>query len=234
MTVYYGKMQMAGDSNMLPAAVRVEMGTIALATGQTELGEWKLYQVGMSELDQWIVLEIESEKVYLELPERERFLEETKTYRRDESKNRFRRRQGEKEHAAFVKNRPAPPQESRSPDPAMSERIRSEADRIKSEMVTEAAPLREVLAGVFEKMPKGWPLGLIVVVIAIASIFVPRLAGIMFGICMAVGMVAVLAGGVGYVDTGFGVRYPDKLSPARLMVYGGLLLLVSIPFGIIS
>lgn len=215
---------MAGDPTVLPAVVRVEMGTIALATGETELGEWKLYQVGMSELDDWIVLEIESEKVYLDLPERARFLDETKTYRRDESKRgRTRRR----EHPAFVKEPPTPPQVSPPPGPAMVEKIRSE-------MIEEAVPLLEEGRKLLDKIPRGWPLALIIGGVIIASVFVPFLAGIMFGLCMAVGVVAVLAGGVGYVDTGFGVRYPEKLSPARLMIYGAVLLILSVPFAMIS
>ena len=49
MTVYYGKLQLEGDAQVMPAVVRVEMGVLSLATGQTPLGEWKLYQIGMSE-----------------------------------------------------------------------------------------------------------------------------------------------------------------------------------------
>ncbi len=224
MTVYYGKLQLEGDTQVLPAVVRVEMGTLALSSGQTELGEWKLYQIDMSELDNWIVLGVDNEKIYLDLTERARFLDETKTYRRDDSKRRRRR---EKEHPAFVKEQPAPPAQPVEQKPAVTERL-------KSDVIEEATPLIEEARKLLDLLPRGWPLWAGVGAVIVAAVFVPLIAGILFGLFMGVGILAVLAGGIGYVEPGFGVRYPDPFTPTRLMLGGGALLILAIPFAILS
>ncbi len=225
MTVYYGKLQLEGDTQVLPAVVRVEMGVLSLSSGQTELGEWKLYQISMSELDQWIVLGVDNEKVYLDLTERARFMDETKTYRKDDSKKRRRR---EKEHPAFVKNDPAPP----APEPV--EQKPAVTERLKGDVIEEAAPLIDEARKLLDLLPRGWPLWVGVAAVVVAAVFVPLLAGILFGLFMGVGILAVLAGGIGYVEPGFGVRYPHPFTPTRLMLGGGALLILAIPFAILS
>jgi len=222
MTVYYGKLQLEGDAQVMPAVVRVEMGVLSLATGETPLGEWKLYQIGMSESDQWIVLDIEEEKVYLDLTERDRFLDETKTYRRQERPSR---RRQQPEHPAFRKEEPAKPKVDPGP---------SRSQVLKSDVREEAAPLIEEGRRLLDRIPRGWPLWASLAAVVAVSVFVPVVAGVLFGLLMAVGILAVLVGGIGYVEPGFGLRYPDPFTPTRLMLGGGASLLLAIPFAILS
>lgn len=220
-TVYFGKLQLGGDAQTLPAVVRVEMGSIKVSSGETEIGEWKLYQVSMSELDQWVVLGVEGENLYLDLKERARFLDETSTYHKEPS--RARRRQ--LEHPAFRKDEPEP-----TPGPSPADRL----NRLRGEVSQEAAPLIEEGRELIDRIPLGWKFYSGLAAILVIGIFVPVVAGALFVVLMGVGVLAVLAGGIGYAEPAFGVRFPNSLSPTRVMLVGGVSLLASIPFALLS
>ncbi len=223
MTVYFGKLQLGGDTQTLPAVVRVEMGLINVTSGETEIGEWKLYQVAMKELDKWVVLGVDGEDLYLDLQERTRFLSETATYRKEPSKARRR----QLEHPAFQKEEPAP---AVAKGPSAGERM----DRLREEVTQEAAPLIEEGKALIDRIPRGWKLYTAIGLVLVAGVFVPVVAGVLFVVFMAIGVLAVLAGGIGYVEPGFGVRFPNQLLPSRLMILGGVALVLSLPFAMLS
>lgn len=224
MTVYLGKLQMEGDPAILPADVRIDMGSLSIVSGQTPIGEWKLYQIGITEQDKWIVLSVEGERLFLDLAERSRFLVETATYHRDDDKKGRRRR--EPEHPAFIKDEPGPAPSS----PTMAERARD----AKQEVREEAAPLIAEGRQLFERLPRGVPLYAGIVALIGVAVFVPFVASLLFVVCMTGGILGILAGGIGYVEPGFGVRYPASLSPTRLMIIGAVLLVLAVPFALMN
>jgi hypothetical protein len=220
MPVFYGHLQLEGDSKRLPAVVKVDMGVLSLASNQTELGQWKVYQVEIADEGGKIGLIADGEKLHLFLTEHDRFLRETAQYQKTKRKPleklhpAFRKK--EEDEAAAQPQTPAPKKE-RTP---IGDRI---AD-LKADVMKEASPIVDEAKSLYAKINRGPVVWGAAALFILGVIFLPSL---IFGILMTVGILAVVVGAAGYVDNNLAVRYPDPFTPTRLMIGGAALLVVA-------
>lgn len=209
MAVFYGHLQQPGDRDRLPATVYVGERTIRLQTGQTQIGEWKLGQVGVEELDsRTVVFTADGEDLYLFLDEHQRFLDVTAPYQLSKG---AKRRAGS--HPAFRKDE----------GPSLGEEVKREVGREVESLAGEARELREMV----KPGPVLW------ISLAVLFVLIVFLPGLAVGLSLGIGMIALGVGAAGYAEDSIARRIPEPLSPARLVVVGGALIVLGILVSII-
>lgn len=205
MAVFFGEMQHLDHPTTMPAVVTVDKGSIKLASGRTQLGEWKLYQVVIEERDaESVTFRADEEALILKLKEHDSFLAETAAYRRNEK-----RAQRLPTHEAFRKE---------PEGPTLGEEIRDDVTREVSSVVDEVKDL-------FGMIKVGPPLWIGLAVFLILLIFLPSLV---IGVVFLVGVVALAVGAIAHADSSVALKIPGDLTPTRLVAIGAVLVGVGI------
>ncbi len=205
MAVFFGEMQHLDHPTTMPAVVTIEKGVIRLASGRTQLGEWKLYQVVIRERDaESVTFRADDEELILKLKEHASFLAETEAYRRNEG-----RAARQRTHEAFRKE---------PEGPTLGEEIREDVTREVSSVVEEAKEL-------FGMVKVGPPLWIGLAVFILGVIFLPSL---IIGLVFLVGVVAIAVGAIAHSDSNIALKLPGDLTPTRLVAVGAILLAVGL------
>jgi hypothetical protein len=205
MAVFFGEMQHLDHPTSMPAVVTIEKGTIRLASGKTQLGEWKLYQVVIRERDaDSVTFRADDEELILKLKEHQSFLAETAAYRRNE--NRAAR---QPTHEAFRKE---------PEGPTLGEEIRDDVTR---EVSSVADEVKELLGMV----KVGPPLWIALAVFILGVVFLPSL---IIGLVFLVGVIALAVGAIAHADSSIALRLPGDLTATRLVAVGVILIAVGI------
>ncbi|MFP3914372.1 MAG: hypothetical protein ACLFWM_05820 [Actinomycetota bacterium] len=210
MAVFFGDMQMRDHPATMPAVVYVDKANIKIQSGKTQLGEWKLYQVVIEEVDpSTISFRVDDDELLLTLQEHESFLAETASYRRE---NRRTRRMPT--HEAFRKEE--------EEGPGLGEEIREDVGR-------EVSGVAEEIRDLWDKVYGGTAFWVGVGVVLLLAIFLPSL---LLGVLFTVGVLSLVVGAIAYVETTVAIKLPDVLTPVRLVAIGvvciGLGILVAI------
>ena len=218
MPVYFGEMQLPGQPEVLPATVTIEKGVIRLNSGRTELGEWKLYEVGIQPADdQSCRFKADGEELILRLNEHDSFVAETAPYRRGEKRVR---RAGT--HEAFRK-----PEDD---GPTLAEDIKKDVAEVRQEVGAEISVVMAEAQSLWTTVkanPLAWA-GLAVVLIL--SIF---LSGLIASILLIGGLLALVVGALALAEESIERRLPPVLNPARLIVVGTVALVLGILIGLL-
>lgn len=238
MALYYGELHLEGDSDRLPAVVKVELGSLTLSSGRTELGSWKLYEVRILDLGDRAVLTADEENVVLFLSEHRSFMGEVERFvDRPDDKKRRRRERRRREHPAFEtkepKRRSKKPKKASEAEPATTsdepaataQPQEPKAAALRQELVEEARPIVEDAKRLIQKVNPGPVFWGVVGAFIAAFIFFPS---VLFGVLLTVGLATVLVGVIGYMDNTIAARFPNRLPPTRLMLGGGFALVVAI------
>ena len=205
MAVFFGEMQQMDSPTTMPAVVTIEKGVIRLASGRTQLGEWKLYQVVIRERDaESVTFRADEEELILKLKEHASFLAETEAYRRNEG-----RAARQRTHEAFRKE---------PEGPTLGEEIREDVTREVSGVVDEV----KHLAGMVKVGP---PLYIALAVFILGVIFLPS---VIIGLVFLVGIVAIAVGAIATSDSSIALKIPGDLTPTRLVAIGAVLLAVGV------
>ena len=205
MAVFFGEMQHLDHPTSMPAVVTIEKGMIRLASGRTQLGEWKLYQVVIRERDaESVTFRADDEELILKLKEHESFLAETAAYRRNE--NRAAR---QPTHEAFRKE---------PEGPTLGEEIRDDVTR---EVSSVADEVKELLGMV----KVGPPLWIALAAFILGVVFLPSL---IIGMVFLVGVIALAVGAIAHADSSIALKLPGDLTATRLVAVGVILIAVGI------
>ena len=208
MPVFYGELQVEGDTQRLPAVVTIDKGLLRLQSGRAALGEWKLYQIGLEPYtDRSVLLAAEDERLVLFLDDHDGFMRETEHFRN----NPDRRRSREKLHPAFAQQ-----QEEES--------LKDLTDEVREDFAREVNPIVDEARDMLEAIEPGPPLYIALGVLFLLLIFLP---GVLAGIAGLVAVVALIAGGLAFADSKIAVRIPDPFTPTNLIIVGALALLLA-------
>ncbi len=213
MAFFHGELQLEGDSDRLPALVKVEMGSLTLSSGRTEIGTWKLYALKLLDLGDRVMLTADEETVALFLVEHSSFVGEVERFLEKPDEKRSRRRRREPKHPAFDKAK----KEQGAPTAEPREPRQWRAAALHQEVVEESAPIVAEAKGIFQKVNPGPVLWGAVGAFVAAFFFAPDL---LFGILIGIGLLAVVVGVPGYLDNTLAARYPNRLPPTRLLLLG--------------
>jgi len=206
MAVFFGEMQTRSDAKRMKAVITVDRGTIRLASGTTELGEWPLSRVRLEEYtDVSVLMSVEDEELILFLDEKERFAGEVGRYLRKPEEERRR-----PTHPAFRRNEPQ--------GPSLGEELKDDVSR-------EMAPIIAEAKGWLDRIPRGRPLLIGGIVFLVLLIIFPQ--PIAF-VTLIGGTLALLAGGLAYSDDRLALKIPDPVTPVQLVAAGGIGLVVGI------
>jgi hypothetical protein len=211
MAVFYGEMQVKDDLQRMPAVVTIDKGTLRLATGRTELGEWPMSRVRLEEYtDTSFLLSADDEQLVLFLKEHERFKSEIGRFL---AKPEERRRRPE--HPAFR---------------GKTEEGPSLTEELKSDVAREMSPIVGEIKHIVSLIPVGPPLWIGLGVLLLLIVFLPR---VVTAIGFVGGMAALLVGGLGYADQKMALRIPDPLTPSFLVAVGAVLLILGMVVGLV-
>lgn len=203
--VFFGEMQHPDHPTTMPAVVTVDKASIKLASGKTQLGEWKLYQVVISERDsETISFRADDEELLLKLKEHASFLAETEAYRRNEK-----RAQRQMTHEAFRKE---------PEGPSLTEEIREDVSREVNSVVDEI----KHLAGMVKVGPPLW------IALAVFIALVVFLPSVIIGLVFVVGTFALVAGALSHADSNIALRLPGDFTPVRVIALGVILVAVGV------
>lgn len=185
----------------MPAVITVEKGSIKLASGRTQLGEWKLYQVVIQERDaETITFKADEEELILTLQEHASFLAETEAYRRNEK-----RAQRQMTHEAFRKE---------PEGPTLGEEIREDVTREVNSVVDEVKDL-------FRMVKPGPALWAALAVFILLVVFLPS---VIIGALFLIGTIALVVGALSHADSNIALRLPGDFTATRLVALGVILL----------
>jgi hypothetical protein len=215
MPVFYGEMQLEGDTQRLPAVVTVDRGQLRLLSGRTEIGEWKMYAIELSEYtEKSVLLAAEDAKLVLFLDDHAKFMSETERYRNAPS-----RRTREKLHPAFRK------------EPEEPETMQDLTNEIREDFTREVNPIIAEGRHMLESIEPGPPLYITLGVLLVLLVFLP---GVVVAVSAVGAFLALLAGGLSYLDTRTAVRLPGPLTPTNLIIVGVALLALALVTSLIS
>lgn len=216
MPSYFGELIQSGTHESLSAVVTLERGTIRVVAAQTDLGTWKLSQVPIREgEDGTVVVVPEGEELVFVFKERDSFLAETASYRRGQ--DRLRRSE---EHPAF-----------RNETTTLSEDIRSSGEELRQDVTREVSGVVDEVRDLFDLVKPGPPLFIILAVFLVLVVFTP---GLVVGLALLGGVLALVGGAITYADESFAAKLPGWTTPARLIAVGVVLLGVGLLVSIVS
>ncbi|HEY5651205.1 MAG TPA: hypothetical protein VIW46_07135 [Acidimicrobiia bacterium] len=201
MPVYNGTIQLEGDPNVLPAVITVDDGRIVVSSRNRPIGNWTLASAGFRRAREGVVLSVNEGVLLIKAENPESFARAVGL--RDENKATERRTQFS-QPAAWEQD-DEPQKESRS------------AEEVAREIAADLNPyVSEVREGLSQiKLDRNQWIGVGVGVV-LAIVF-PSVSVFILSI---VGAVAVLAGGIGLLEPSFESRFPEHLSPVRVLAIG--------------
>jgi hypothetical protein len=208
MPVFHGEMQLQGDLQRLPAVVTIDQGLIRIVSRNTPIGEWKLYTVDLSEYTaKSMLLEADDGQLILFMEQHDEFMRATAPYR-----NKPSARPREKLHAAF---RP----------PETDETLGDLAQEFKEDFNRSVNPIIGEARHMFESIEPGPPLYIALAVLFALVIFLP---GLLVTLATIVAFLALLVGGIAFVESKLAVRLPDPITPTNLIIVGSLSLVLAV------
>lgn len=201
MPVYNGTIQLEGDPNVLPAVITVDDGRIVISSRSQPIGDWTLSSAGFRRLPEGVVLSVDEGKLLMVVENNDSLARAVGL--REENKATERRAQFTQ--PAPWERKDEPKKESRSADEIAKE-IASDLDPYVSEV-------KEGLAQI--KLDRNQWIG-VGVALVLALIF-PSVSVFLLSI---LGAAAVLAGGIGLLEPSFEAKFPEQLSPVRVLAIG--------------
>lgn len=201
MPVYNGTIQLEGDPNVLPAVITVDDGRIVISSRNQPIGNWTLKGAGFRRTAEGVVLTVDEGKLLIRAENPDSFARSVGL--RDENRASERRSQF---------SQPAPWEQT---DEAKKESRSAEevAKGIASDLNPYVSEVKEGLSQI--KLDRNQWIG--VGVAAILALVFPSVSVFILSI---VGAVAVLAGGIGLLEPSFESRFPEQLSPVRVLAIG--------------
>ena len=201
MPVYNGTIQLEGDPNVLPAVITVDDGRIVISSRSQPIGDWTLSSAGFRRSPEGVVLSVDEGKLHMIVDDNDSLARAVGL--REENKATERR-------AQFTQ--PAPWERENEP----KKESRS-ADEIAKEIAEDLDPyVSEVKEGLSQiKLDRNQWIG-VGVALVLAVIF-PSISVFILSI---VGAAAVLAGGIGLLEPSFETKFPEQLSPVRVLAIG--------------
>ena len=201
MPLYNGTIQLEGDPNVLPAVITVDDGSIVISSRSKPIGEWTLSGTGFRRTPEGIVMSVDEGKLLLNSDNMDSLARAVGL--RDMNKATERRAQFTQPAPWEVKDEPK--RESRSAE-EMAKELASDLDPY-------VAEVKEGLSLI--KLDRNQWIG--VGVTAVLAIVFPSVSVFLLSI---VGAVAVLAGGIGMLEPSIEARFPEQLSPVRVIAIG--------------
>lgn len=201
MPVYNGTIQLEGDPNVLPAVITVDDGRIVISSRQQPIGDWTLSSAGFRRNPQGIVMSVDDGKLLMAVEDNESLARAVGL----REQNRATERRSQFTQPSPGSQRDEPEKESRS-----AEEI---AREIASDLDPYVSDVREGLSQI--RLDRNQWIGVGVAVV-LAIIF-PSVSVFTLSI---VGALAVLAGGIGLLEPEFEARFPEQLSPVRVLAIG--------------
>jgi hypothetical protein len=201
MPVYNGTIQLEGDPNVLPAVITVDDGRIVISSRSQPIGDWTLSSAGFRRSPEGVILSVDEGRLHMIVDDNDSLARAVGL--RDENKATERR-------AQFTQ--PAPWERENEP----KKESRS-ADEIAKEIAADLDPyVSEVKEGLSQiKLDRNQWIG-VGVALVLAVIF-PSISVFILSI---VGAAAVLAGGIGLLEPSFETKFPEQLSPVRVLAIG--------------
>ncbi len=201
MPVYNGTIQLEGDPNVLPAVITVDDGRIVISSRSKPIGDWALTSAGFRRTSDGVTLSVEEGRLLMVVDNNDSLARAVGL--REENKATERRAQFTQ--PAPWERKDEPKKESRS------------ADEIAKEIASDLDPyVSEVREGISQiKLDRNQWIG-VGVALVLAVIF-PSISVFLFSI---VGAAAVLAGGIGLLEPSFEAKFPEQLSPVRVLAIG--------------
>lgn len=201
MPVYNGTIQLEGDPNVLPAVITVDDGRIVISSRSQPIGDWTLSSAGFRRSPEGVVLSVDEGKLHMIVDDNDSLARAVGL--REENKATERR--GQFTQPAPWERENEPKKESRS------------ADEIAKEIAADLDPyVSEVKEGLSQiKLDRNQWIG-VGVALVLAVIF-PSISVFILSI---VGAAAVLAGGIGLLEPSFETKFPEQLSPVRVLAIG--------------
>jgi hypothetical protein len=201
MPVYNGTIQLEGDPNVLPAVITVDGGRIVISSRSQPIGDWSLPSAGFRRVPQGVVLAVDEGKLLMVVDDSDS-LARAVGLRED---NKATERRAQFTQPAPWERKDEPKKESRSAD-ELAKEIASDLDPYISEV-------KEGLAQI--KLDRNQWIG--VGVAGVLALIFPSVSVFLLSI---VGAAAVLAGGIGLLEPSFESKFPEQLSPVRVLVIG--------------
>jgi hypothetical protein len=208
MPVYNGTIQLEGDPSVLPAVITVDGGRIVISSRSQPIGDWTLSSAGFSRTPEGITLSVEEGKLLM-VVENDDSLARAVGLR---EQNKATERRAQFTQAAPWEQTDEPKKESRSAEEVAKE-IASDLDPYVSEV-------REGLSQI--KLDRNQWIG--VGVAALLALIFPSVSVFILSI---IGALAVLAGGIGLLEPTFEARFPEQLSPVRVLAIGAAAFLLA-------
>jgi hypothetical protein len=201
MPVYNGTIQLEGDPSVLPAVITVDDGRIVISSRSQPIGDWELATAGFRRVSEGIVLSVDEGKLLMAVDNNESLARAVGI--REQNKATERR-------AQFTQ--PAPWERMNE-----EEKESRSADEIAKEIASDIDPyVSDVREGISQiKLDRNQWIG-VGVALLLALIF-PSVSVFVLSI---VGAAAVLAGGIGLLEPSFEARFPEQLSPVRVLAIG--------------
>lgn len=201
MPVYNGTIQLEGDPNVLPAVITVDDGRIVISSRSQPIGDWTLSSAGFRRVPEGVVLSVDEGKLLMVVENNDSLARAVGL--REQNKATERR-------AQFTQ--PAPWE--RKDEPKKEPRS---ADEVAKEIASDLDPyVSEIKEGISQiNLDRNQWIG-VGVALVLALIF-PSVSVFILSI---VGAAAVLAGGIGLLEPAFEARFPEQLSPVRVLAIG--------------
>jgi hypothetical protein len=212
MSVFTGEFRMEGDTDSLPATVSVTEGMIKLTSRAHLIGEWPVSYLGIRESDRAVVLDVEGERVVLDLRDRPGFIAATGLKlpeAREEQGGKRTALLGRREKPETERPESNKHVEPSTPRPSLRRRFDAAVDEIKPDMSEIRNRIRALRGG-----PAVWTA---VAVFLLAVIFVPTVVVVLLTI---VGTAATLIATFAYLDDSLRVRFPNRYPPVVVLAAG--------------
>lgn len=201
MPLYNGTIQLEGDPNVLPAVITVDDGKILISSRSKPIGQWTLSGAGFRRTPEGIVMAVDEGKLLLNADNMDSLARAVGL--RDANKATERRAQFTQPAPWEVKDEPK--RESKSAE--------EKAKEIASDLDPYVTEVREGLSLI--KLDRNQWIG--VGVGAVLALIFPSISVFLLSI---VGAIAVLAGGIGMLEPSIEARFPEQLSPVRVIAIG--------------
>ncbi len=222
MSTFTGQFRMEGDTDSLPAIVSVTEGMIRLTSRSHVIGEWPLSHLGIRESDRAVVLDVEGERVVLDLRDRSGFLAATGLKMPEEEPEHAAGR-GRSRSRAKEQTRPeSPPAAPAKPRRSLRDRLDQLIDEVRPDMSEVRARARSVRGG-----PAVW-VGLAGFVLAV--LFIPTFVVVVLTV---VGTAATLVATFAYLDDSLRVRFPNRFPPVVVLAAGLAVLTLAVLVAVI-
>ena len=224
MSTFIGQFRMEGDTESLPATVSVSDGMIKLTSRSHVIGEWPVSYLGIRESDRAVVLDVEGERVVLDLRDQSGFLTAAGLKQPRPNAERTDRKAGPRSRSSSTPSRTATTSRETPARPRTSLRARLDQliDEVRPDLSEVRSKVRSLRGG-----PALW-IGL--AVFAAAVIFVPTLVVVVLTI---IGTAVTLVATFAYLDDSLRVRFPNRFPPVVVLAAGLAVLTLAVLVAVI-